>query len=277
LVDVEMSKKSGNGHFGDVDRAVSPEKFVGYLDTVTEVEAVQSYKQRSYDLLHLRPGCHVLDVGCGTGDDVRAMALKVGPSGRAVGIDNSQVMIGEAKKRSADLKLPVEFYTGLATELPFDENVFHATRCERVFQHLADPERALREMVRVTSLGGRVGVIDPDWETVVIDSPDEHLTRQILAAHRDTTRNPWSGRQLFSLFNKAHLLNIEVLPVTIPLLTFSLAEPVLEFRNSVDRAIENHTITMEEGSRWLRRLEERDDAGEFFSSITGFGVFGTKP
>jgi hypothetical protein len=34
---------------------------------------------------------------------------------------------------------------------------------------------------------------------------------------------------------------------------------------------------MEEGSRWLRQLEERDHAGQLFSSITGFGVFGTKP
>jgi len=108
-------------------------------------------------------------------------------------------MIDEAKKRSTGLKLSVEFQTGLAADLPFDDDMFNATRCEQVFQHLADPDKALKEMVQVTRLGGRVGVLDPEWETVVIDSPDKHLTRRIFAAHRDATRNPWSGRQLFSL------------------------------------------------------------------------------
>lgn len=109
----------GHPGFGNVDRATRPETFVRFLDTVTGIEAVQAYKRRSYNLLRLRAGNHVLDVGCGTGDDVRAMASKVGPSGRAVGIDNSQVMISEAKKRSAGLGLPVEFRTGTATDLPF--------------------------------------------------------------------------------------------------------------------------------------------------------------
>src|SRR2546427_601083 len=54
-------------------------------------------------------------------------AAKVGPSGLAVGIDNSEVMIAEAKKRSAGLGLQVEFRTGLATDLPFDSDSFDAT------------------------------------------------------------------------------------------------------------------------------------------------------
>ncbi len=272
-----MDEKSVAGGFGEVDRAARPETFVRYLDTVTGIEAVQVYKRHSYDPLRLRAGSHVLDVGCGTGDDVRAMASKVGPSGRAVEIDSSEVMIAEAKKRSAGLGLPVEFRTGIASDLPFDDNSFDATRSERLFQHLPDPKAALRGMVRVARPGGRVAVLDPDWETVVVDSADRHVTRRILSASVETHVNPWAGRQLFSLFHMARLREVEVLPVTIPLLTFSIAEPTLELRSSVSKAVELGSISLDEGSRWSRELEERDRAGGFFSSITGFGLFGTKP
>lgn len=271
-----MREKPTPGDFRDVDRSGQPEKLVGYLDTVTGIQAIQAYKLRSYDMLHLGPGFHVLDVGCGTGDDVRAMASKVAPAGRAVGVDNSQVMINEAKKRSTSLGTPVEFRTGEATGLPFDNSIFHATRADRLFQHLADPEKALIEMIRVTRPGGRVGVLDPDWETLVVDSPDKHLTRQIVSAHQDTTRNPWSGRQLYSLFRKAQLNDIEILSVNIPILTFPLSDSVLNLRSSVDRAVEKNAISVDEGLRWLRQLEDQDREGRFFSSVSGFGVFGTK-
>lgn len=271
-----MSKKSTPADFRDVDRSGQPEKLVGYLDNVTGIQAIQAYKLRSYDMLRLRPGFQVLDVGCGTGDDVRAMASRIVPAGRAVGVDNSQVMINEAKKRSTSPRLPVEFQIGEATGLPFGNGIFHATRADRVFQHLADPEKALHEMIRVTRPGGRVGVLDPDWETVVIDSPDKHLTREIVSAHQDATRNPWSGRQLYSLFHKAHLNDIEILSVNIPILAFTLSESVLNLRSSVDRAVEKNAISVEEGSRWLRQLEDQDRAGHFFSSVSGFGLFGTK-
>ena len=274
--DVRKKKSVAIG-FRDVDRASHPEAFVKYLDAVTGVEAAQAYKRRSYGLLHLRPGHHVLDVGCGTGDDVRAMAERVYPDGRAIGIDSSEVMIAEAKKRSKGLSLHVEFRVAAAAELPFADDSFDATRSERLFQHLDDPNPALSEMIRVTRSGGRVSVLDPDWETVVIDSPDPRLTRKILLASLDTHVNPWSGRQLFALFHAAGLREIEVLPVTIPVLDFSVAEPVLELRKCVETAVKKRVISSAEGLQWLRELEERDRAGRFFSSITGFGLFATKP
>ena len=274
-----MTKKPVSQGFQDfhaLDRAAQPEKFVEYLDLVTGIDAIQAYKRRSYDLLHLRPGRHVLDVGCGTGDDVRAMAVKVGPSGRAVGIDVSETMIAEAKNRANDKGANVEFYTGSVLKLPFDDNTFNASRCERTFQHLAEPEKALREMIRVTKPGGRVGVLDPDWDTLLVDAFNDHVTRRILAYSHDRQANPTAGRRLYSLFHMAGLQNIEVLPATIPILSFSLAEPILGLHEAVDKAIEKHVITMEEGDKWLRELEERDRNGQFFSSLTGFGVFGTK-
>lgn len=271
-----MSEKSVATEFGAVDRAARPDALVRYLDTVTGIEAVQGYKLRLYDLLRVKRGHQVLDVGCGTGEDVRAIAKIVGGLGRVVGIDNSEVMIAEAKKRSVGLNLPVEFPTAMASDLPFENGAFDATRSERLFQHLTDPSRALSEMIRVTRQGGRVGVLDPDWDTVVIDSPDRRLTRQILSASLETHVNPWAGRQIYSLLHTEGLREIEIIAATVPILGLSVAEPVLELRKCVAKAVEKKAITKNEGSEWLQELEERDRRGRFFSSITGFGVVGTK-
>ena len=58
-----------------------------------------------------------------------------------------------------------------ATELPFPDASFDASRSERMFQHLKDPDAVFGEMVRVTKPGGRIVVLDPDWGTASIDTP----------------------------------------------------------------------------------------------------------
>ena len=274
-----MSRKAPAGFhdFQQVDREVRPEGYVSYLDAVTGMAAIQAYKQRSYDLLNLKPGDHVIDVGCGTGDDARAMAQRVGKSGRVVGIDSSEVMISEAKKRSETLDLPVQFQTGTVLKLPYGNGTFNAARADRMFQHLKNPGAALRELVRVTRPSGTIGVLDPDWGTLVVDSPDRTLTRQIFSASQDDTpTNPWMGRQLYAIFDDAGLKNLQVLPVNIPILTFSSADLILNLQSYVNRAVEKNAITSEQGSRWISELMERDRSGRFFSSLSGFGIFGTK-
>lgn len=274
-----MSGKAPAGFhdFQQVDRETRPEGHVSYLDAVTGMAAIQAYKQRSYDLLSLKPGDHVIDVGCGTGDDARAMAQRVGKSGRVVGIDSSEVMISEAKKRSENLDLPVQFQTGSVFKLPHGDATFHAARADRMFQHLSNPRAALQEMVRVTRPAGTIGVFDPDWGTLVVDSPDRTMTRQIFSASQDDTpTNPWMGRQLYALFDDAGLKSLKVLPINVPILAFSMADLILNLQSYVKRAVEKHAITSEQGSQWISELMERDRRGRFFSSLSGFGVFGIK-
>ena len=80
------------------------------MDDANAMEFFRAAKSRTYALLALRVGEQVLDVGCGAGEDVRALAEIVGPTGRAIGVDSSQTMVAAARERSVDSPLPVAFF-----------------------------------------------------------------------------------------------------------------------------------------------------------------------
>jgi ubiquinone/menaquinone biosynthesis C-methylase UbiE len=61
------------------------------------------YRARIAEAMALRPGGHVLDVACGTGPNLRHLAAQVGPTGRVVGLDLSEGMLGRARRAVADL------------------------------------------------------------------------------------------------------------------------------------------------------------------------------
>ena len=69
-----MEVKSRRTSFDRVDRTTDPADFVRYLDATRAADFFREIKQRSYDLLALHAGDHVLDPGCGTGDDADPQA-----------------------------------------------------------------------------------------------------------------------------------------------------------------------------------------------------------
>src|SRR5262249_16631528 len=135
--------------FRAVDRSGDPRAHVGYLDTAGGLAWTRAYKRRTFALLAPRPGDRGLDLGCGTGDGVRALAALGAPGGRAVGVDASATMVAEARARSAAAGAAAEFRVGDAHRLPFDDASFDGCRADRTLQHVEDPPRALGELVRV--------------------------------------------------------------------------------------------------------------------------------
>lgn len=95
----------------------------------------------------------VLDVGCGTGN----ASLAAGRHGtRVVGLDISRGLIGIARERARDARIPFVPVLGDAQRLPFADDTFDAT--VSVFAHIFAPDidRATHELVRVTRPGGRI-------------------------------------------------------------------------------------------------------------------------
>lgn len=71
-------------------------------------------------------------------------------------VEPSQVMLVRARERMAFHGTTVHLVRGIAETLPFPDHVFDRVLCDSALDHLADPERGIREMARVTAPGGRV-------------------------------------------------------------------------------------------------------------------------
>jgi ubiquinone/menaquinone biosynthesis C-methylase UbiE len=199
-------------HFTQVDDSPDTRSYIEFLDARSGFVGEREVKELEISMLAVAPGNVVVDVGCGTGDDVREIAGLVGPAGKVVGLDVSCAMIDESRKRALGSWLPVEFALGNAYALEFPDHNFDRARADRLFVHLQTPERALAEMVRVLRPGGRIVVSDPDCDTIFVDSPKRETTRKVIHSVCDRSGSGTVGRQLLRLFKNEGLSNIECVP-----------------------------------------------------------------
>lgn len=261
--------------FTDVDQTADASYFIRFLDIASADASFQAYKQESFRLLDVRPGQRLLEVGCGTGDDACALASLVTPGGEVVAVDSSQAMIEEAGKRASKSGLPVAFRQADALQLPFGDNEFDGCRSDRVFMHLADPRKALQEMIRVARPGAAIVVYEVDFETFVIDVPDRPLGRKILNSYCESFRDGWLGRKVPRFFQEEGLANCTVLPATLRIpyeLAWQILGPV-----TAERACVARLISADDVRRWLDHLEQAQQAGQFFCTLQGYLVAGRKP
>jgi ubiquinone/menaquinone biosynthesis C-methylase UbiE len=106
--------------------------------------------------LPIKSGDSVLDVGCGTGLLLQAVA-QLESRVRMAGVDPTPEMIEIARGRLAP---DVELKSGRAEELPFDDGEFSIVVSTSTFHFIREPRKALSEMVRVLEPGGRVVITD---------------------------------------------------------------------------------------------------------------------
>jgi SAM-dependent methyltransferase len=263
--------------YSDLDRrALDPREYVHRLDQMWRVRAWRDLKRQSYRLLDLQPGHHVLDIGCGTGDDVRALAQLILPSGLAIGVDRSSLMIDEARARAADRGLPVDFHIGDASRLEFAESVFDGCRAERVLQHLDDPRQALSEMVRVSRLGGRVVVVEPDYGTLSVEGADRALTRKILAHRVEHFRSATLGRRLPRLFSDLGLAAVGLVITTIATTDLAHGRERRIVRRYAENAVDDGVISTDEAESWLMQLATSALSGRYRHATSVFLVSGRK-
>jgi SAM-dependent methyltransferase len=120
------------------------------------------------------PGDRCLDLACGTGVVARALAARVGPAGRVVGVDVNPMMLEVARTVSAPEEPRIEWCQGDATDLDLADRSFDVVSCQQALQFFPDRAAGAREMKRVLVPGGRAVVAV--WEGI-----DRHPMYEALA------------------------------------------------------------------------------------------------
>jgi SAM-dependent methyltransferase len=253
--------------FANAGASSSSEALTAYLDAVACVMA--EHKRETVEAMGLRPGDAAVDVGCGTGDEVRLIAERVGPSGRAVGVDVNGELLAAARERTPQ-HLKVAFVAADAHALPFAAGEFAAARVERALQHMVNPGGVVAEMARIVCPGGRVVALEPDWETLVISSGDRHTTRAILDQLRTSSPNPTVGRNLARYFADAGIA-LE----TVDAKALVIRDPAAATRLFLlDDAAKR--VRTKLAAQWLADLGQQTPQGGFCAALTQFAVVGTR-
>ena len=226
-------------------------------------------------LLGVAPGDRVLEVGCGSGAVVRALAQRVAPA-RVVGVDASAALINVARElaQKEGFGTLTEFQTADCRALPFSDNAFDAVLAVTTLSHVPDVEKAIREMIRVARPGGRLGVFDIDGDSFVISHPDRDLTRRIVAAFSDHGLvNGWLMRSLAGILRSHGLRNVHTRGF-MPLDTRGYYANAA--RRVADIALQAGAITRAERDDWLEKLEGQFASERFVSGRLHLFVWGVR-
>ena len=154
----------------------------------------------------LHEGETVLDLGSGAGADVLISARRVGPAGRAIGLDMTDEMLELARANAAEAGVSnVEFVKGFIEEIPLPDGSVDVIVSNCVLNLSGDKPRVLREASRVLRPGGRFAVSD------VIAGPDmDEATRADLAAYTGCIAGALTEQEFRAGLEAAGFTEIEI-------------------------------------------------------------------
>jgi len=148
-----------------------------WLDGIPE-PAIESFAGTGnpFSMGELRPGQHVVDIGCGAGIDSLIAGRMVGPDGAVVGVDMTESMLRKARASASEAGMDhVDFHEGYGEALPVPDQWADVVISNGVLNLMPDKAAGLDEMYRVLKPNGRLQIGDIMVQKVVPGSAKENI------------------------------------------------------------------------------------------------------
>jgi SAM-dependent methyltransferase len=261
-----------------VDAQPSAETMAAALEVRGRTPSQIRLRRRFLRWLPVRARDRVLEVGCGTGVVARDLAGLVGRGGVVTAVDTSATLLTRARALSGDVPGGrIVFRHADGHRLPFRDGRFDAVLAITVMLHVEDPLHVVKEMVRVTRPGGRVGLQDQDFGLIGASHPDRRLTARILdGVAARIYPEPHSGRRLGALLRTAGLVDVRILADVYQDTTLTRFS-----RNFLERRAENAVrfgiVDAREAEGWLDGFNALHAEGNFVLTMQYFGAAGVRP
>lgn len=252
---------------------------VARLERAYAAPEIAEQRARTRALLGARRGERGLDIGCGPGFLACELVGDVGAEGGVVALDSSPEMLQAARARlgSEGLGERVSLVDADATRLPFRGQAFDFIVAVQVYLYVHEVERALADAGRVLRPGGRLVVVDTDWDSCICLTEDRARHRRIMDARAGEFAQPHLPPRLPALLREAGLRLIGA--EAIPLLDVRGA-PGSFGRHMIGlsrAAAIRHGVPREQAEAWEADLQARTGDGDWFFGLNRYAFLAVKP
>jgi ubiquinone/menaquinone biosynthesis C-methylase UbiE len=260
-------------------------QMVALLDYQDALPSARRLHDWAIETAGVQPGENVVDLGSGTGTmslHLASLVVPVAsaglPTGQVIGVEPNPHLraVAVSRARAAGVS-NVSFIEGFAGALPFDDSTIDFVWCERVLQHLAEPQSAINDIARVLRPGGRAVLLDSDYGTRIVSDLDPDLAAAFNRASLGSIANPYAARNIPA---QIHAARLEPEPDAGSSAFVFSSEMLLRTQvlsRDADDAVESGGLTRQVADAAVRAVHDAAERGLAFAAITVFGFVARKP
>lgn len=234
-------------------------------------------------LLNLEKARCVVDLGCGTGQDLLLIADRARADAKLIGLDKSPAQLVKARTCSEyDTRISLLEHDIGETALPFEDASVDIVYSNNLLECLKDPSALVKKMIRILLPEGQVLCAHWDWDSQIIDADDRDVVRRIIHAFCDWKQDwmeysdGWMGRRMGGLFHQSCDFEGQLLARTLTNTQFQANSFGYERIQDFSRLLQHGLILASDYQQLLTEVRKRVEAGRYFYSITCFVFVGLK-